>query len=108
MQAPPSLLVLLAATNSPIDIDSQAADCAFLPLETSRQFFAGVPAPCFAANTAGIFPSARSNLPAPASVGLLQKPAAGVSHPARTKLAPAWMTKARRTPTAPIGPQAAS
>src|SRR5260370_38521869 len=61
-----------AATSSPFGRDSTAARFALPRPGTSLQFFASAPAPCSAANTVKIFPSARSNLPALAIAGPLR------------------------------------
>src|SRR5260370_6890941 len=75
LAAPPQSLhsawAIRVATSSLFDRDSTAARFVLLPRETSPQFFANAPAPCSAASTVKISPSARSNLPAPAIAGPL-------------------------------------
>src|ERR1700677_383803 len=65
-----SLSALLPATSSPVHTSCAAADTALLHPETSPQFSAAAPLLSLAASTAKIFPSARLNLPAPASFAL--------------------------------------
>src|SRR5262249_30261835 len=65
----------LAATSSPSGRDSAAGGFSLLPPETSRQFSATVPPPCFAANTAGRSRSEQSDRPTPASCVLPRLPA---------------------------------
>src|SRR5713226_3361338 len=62
---------LRAATNSPVDTDSQAAHFDPLPRETWPQFSAIAPALCSATNTEERSPSVRSGLPGLASVAPL-------------------------------------
>src|SRR5204863_3085516 len=67
-----SAWALLAATSSPLGKDWTAARSALLLRGTSPRSFEGAPELCSAVSTAKKFPSARLNLPAPATDGLLR------------------------------------
>src|SRR5260370_3671056 len=86
LAGPPPFLhsawAIRVATSSLFDRDSTAARFVLLPRETSPQFFANAPAPCSAASTVKISPSARSNLPAPAIAGPLHFQGKALREPA--------------------------